>query len=37
MAELNRATETVSATVKDSMRPLNERATAMMETFQAVR
>lgn len=37
MAELNRAAETVSATVKDSLRPLNERATAMMETFQAVR
>ena len=37
MAELNRATETVSATVKDSMRPLNERATAVMETFQSVR
>ncbi len=37
MAELNRATETVSATVKDSLRPLNERATAMMETFQAAR
>jgi len=37
MAELTRATETVSATVKDSLRPLNERATAMMETFQAAR
>jgi phasin family protein len=37
MAELNRATETVSATVKDSLRPLNERATAMMETFQVAR
>jgi phasin family protein len=37
MAELNRATETVSATMKDSLRPLNERATAMMETFQAAR
>jgi len=37
MAELNRATETVSSTVKDSLRPLNERATAMMETFQAAR
>ncbi len=37
MAELNRATETVSATVKDSLRPINERATAMMETFQAAR
>jgi phasin family protein len=37
MAELNRATETVSATVKESLRPLNERATAMMETFQAAR
>ncbi len=37
MAELNRATEIVSATVKDSLRPINERATAMMETFQAAR
>ncbi len=37
MAELNRATETVSTTVKDSLRPINERATAMMETFQAAR
>jgi phasin family protein len=37
MAELNRATETVSAAMKDSLRPLNERATAVMETFQAVR
>lgn len=37
MAGLTRATETFSATVKDSLRPLNERATAMMETFQAAR
>ena len=37
MAELNRATETVSTTVKDSLRPLNERATAVMETLQAAR
>jgi phasin family protein len=37
MAELNRATETVSAAVKESLRPLNERATAVMESFQAVR
>lgn len=37
MAELNRATETVSGAVKECMRPLNERATAMMETFQSVR
>ena len=37
IAELNRATETVSATVKDSFRPLNERATAMVEAFQSVR
>lgn len=37
MSELNRATETVSATVKDSMRPINERATAMMESLQAAR
>lgn len=37
MSELNRATETVSATLKDSFRPLNERATAMVEAFQSVR
>jgi phasin family protein len=37
ISELNRASETVSAAVKDSMRPLNERASAVVEQFQAVR
>ena len=37
VGELNRASETVSATVKDSLRPLNERASSVVEQFQAVR
>ncbi|OYX34285.1 MAG: phasin family protein [Caulobacterales bacterium 32-69-10] len=37
MAEFTRASEVVSNTVKDSMRPLNERATTMVEQFQAAR
>lgn len=37
IAELNRASETVSAAVKDSMRPLNERAASVVEQFQAAR
>jgi phasin family protein len=37
IVELNRASETVSTTVKDSLRPLNERATAVVEQFQAAR
>ena len=37
IAELNKASETVSTTVKDSLRPLNERATAVVEQFQAAR
>ena len=37
IAELNRASETVSAAVKDSLRPLNERASAVVEQFQAAR
>ena len=37
MAEMGRMTETVSASVKDSMKPLNERVTAMVERMQAVR
>ena len=37
IAELNRASEVVSSTVKDSMRPLNERATSVVEQFQAAR
>lgn len=35
--ELNRASETVSAAVKDSLRPLNERASSVVEQFQAAR
>jgi phasin family protein len=37
MAEVGRMSETVSASVKDSMKPLNERMTAMVEKFQAAR
>lgn len=37
IAEMNRASETVSTAVKDSLRPLNERATSVVEQFQAAR
>ena len=37
LAEMNRASETFSAALKNSFRPLNERATAMVETMQAAR
>lgn len=37
MAELNRWTETVSATVKDTMKPVNERMTVAVERFQSAR
>ncbi|WP_309604659.1 TIGR01841 family phasin, partial [Phenylobacterium sp.] len=37
MAEMGRMSETVSASVKDSMKPLNERMTAMVERLQAAR
>ena len=37
IAEMGRMTETVSASVKDSMKPLNERMTAMVERLQAAR
>lgn len=37
IAEMNRASEVVSSTVKDSLRPLNERATSVVEQFQAAR
>lgn len=37
MAELNRWTETVSATVKDSVKPVNERMTVAVERFQSTR
>lgn len=37
MAELSKMGEIVSASVKDSMKPLNERVTAAVEKLQAVR
>jgi phasin family protein len=37
LAELNRWSETVSGSVKESMRPINERVSAVVETFQAAR
>lgn len=37
VAEMNKATEVMSAAVKDTFKPLNERATAMMEAAQSVR
>lgn len=37
MAELNRWGETLTASVKESVQPLNERMTAAVEHFQAAR
>lgn len=37
MAELSKMGEIVQASVKDSMKPLNERVTAAVEKMQAVR
>ena len=37
MAQMTRASETVTVAVKDAMQPLNARATAMMESVQAAR
>jgi phasin family protein len=37
IAEMNRASETLSAAFKDSFRPLSERATSAVETLQAAR
>ena len=37
MAELAKTNEIVAATVKDSVKPINERVTASVETFQAAR
>ena len=37
IGELNRASETVSSALKDSLRPLNERTSALVETFQSAR
>jgi phasin family protein len=37
MAQMNRASETFSAMMKDAFRPLNERTNAMVETLQSAR
>jgi phasin family protein len=37
MAELTKTNEIVTSTVKDSFKPINERVTASVETFQAAR
>ena len=37
MAEFGRMSDTVSTSVKESMKPLNERVTAVVEKLQAVR
>jgi phasin family protein len=37
MSGVGQMSETVSASVKDSMKPLNERVTAMVERLQAAR
>ena len=37
MAQLTRTSETVQGMMKDAMAPLNERATALMETVQSAR
>jgi phasin family protein len=37
MAQFSKASEIVSASVKDSMKPLNERVTALVEKVQAAR
>ena len=37
LAEVTRATDIVSASVKDSFKPINERAAAAVERFQSAR
>ena len=37
MAEMGKLTETMSASVKDTVKPLNERMTATVERLQAAR
>jgi phasin family protein len=37
LSEVTRWSDTVSASVKDSMKPLNERVTATVERFQSAR
>jgi phasin family protein len=37
LSELNRWSDTVSGSVKESLRPINERASAVVEQFQTAR
>ncbi len=37
LAEVTRATDVLTASVKDSFKPINERVSASVETFQAAR
>jgi len=37
MSEVSKMTETLTASVKDSLQPINERVTASVEKFQAAR
>ena len=37
LAEMTRWSETVSSSVRESLRPINERATAAVQTFQSAR
>jgi len=37
LAEVTKMTDTVSASVKDSFKPINERTTAIVERIQSVR
>ena len=37
LAEVNRWSDTVSGSVKESMRPINERVSAVVEQFQTAR
>ena len=37
IAQVSKASEIVSASIKDSVKPLNERMTAAVEKFQAAR
>ena len=37
MAQVGKMSETITAAMKESMKPLNERVTASVEKFQAVR
>jgi phasin family protein len=37
LSELNRWSDTVSGSVRESLRPINERASAVVESFQSAR